>query len=310
MIDSDRIGHPATALVILVIWIFSVWGAWETSKRNVTQQQHKINDTKQYARDAYQDIGSKCLDTNPVKFTECATKILEATEESKTARHDLEQQSQMAFWARLMFWVTASMAVISTIGIWFVYRTLIATQKTLKAANAANEIMRAERRPWLTVRRDVNGILMLKSIDDERNSHGFVCGAHLVWKYRPENVGKSPAFGVITKQKIFCTADFFMIEKEFEKFLEKIDFDIETSHQTTIFPSENTNFTTKKSWTLLTDMPDGQASLVLFHALLYRSQESDIKGVEARVLHIEFDRGSMGPWPVKLLEQSRWRVTR
>lgn len=65
---------------------------------------------------------------------------------------DLRAQQEMAKWAWWMLLVSGASAGVGIVGIYWVVQTLKTTQRATDAAHEANELMRQEKRPWLSVK--------------------------------------------------------------------------------------------------------------------------------------------------------------
>lgn len=268
-------------------------------------------------RKASDKIANTCQKLSGDDFRACISDEIEANYTDQATNEGLQVQKDMALWAFWMFVVSAFMAGLTTVGVWFIYKTLEATRDTLNeagkttaAANKTNEIMYAERRPWVTIRREINAILTLRTLEGEAKKAGYSCVGFLRWQFHPENVGNSPAFGFYTKQNLACVASFEEARSGLNNFVDSVDVDWQTKSESTIFPGETALFRESEVSSALTLTPSNGNYLVLYHGIFYRSQESDISGVEARVLFVEFDKSQLGPWTVKLLEMGRDRITR
>lgn len=110
--------------------------------------EHQANaDT--YAKHAQNEIDGTCADLNGPAHTECIIRVVEATNEHERAESDLNAQRDMARWAFLMLIVTVAMAIITAFGVFYVWRTLLATQKM---AEETTRIGEAQVRAYLTIK--------------------------------------------------------------------------------------------------------------------------------------------------------------
>ena len=134
----------------------------------------------------------------------------ESDEERDRAKRDLEAQEDMAWWAAAMFSVTVASVLVTAMGVYLVWRTLLATRRAADAAvtmvgeaqaatragqaaveqaEISNHLLResfaAEIRPWITVAIALEGDLHVGS--------GKI-SAFL--KITATNIGKSPAHNV------------------------------------------------------------------------------------------------------------------
>jgi thiamine kinase-like enzyme len=93
-----------------------------------------------YAEHTGYEIQRTCLGLDAVAQAECVERIVKASNEYQRAEYDLIAQSEMSTWAFWMLWVTLGMALVTTVGVYYVWRTLKATQ----------DIGVAQTRPWLS----------------------------------------------------------------------------------------------------------------------------------------------------------------
>lgn len=215
----------------------------------------------------------------------------------------------LAQWLMAIFGIVATGA--SIYAVLLLRDTLEASVKAVLAANETNAIMRAEQRPWVTLRRNVDCKFSFIEIDPASpKGELFRFNTILEWDYDLENAGKSPAFGVKTRQKIICTDSIYNARIQLERFVNAIDARWETRAQNVIFPGETGKMRPSTIWTAVDFAGEGRPVFFLLFALAYRSQETDVTGLEARLLAIDFDHTKQGPWPAKLLEFSDARITR
>lgn len=84
--------------------------------------------TKKYERHAANEIERTCLRLDPAAEAECVVRVINSAHEHKRAESDLIAQRNMARWALLMLLATVAMAFITAAGVYYVWRTLKATQ--------------------------------------------------------------------------------------------------------------------------------------------------------------------------------------
>lgn len=104
--------------------------------------------TNAYARHAQDEIESACAGLNGIAQTECMVRVIEATNEHQRSELDLNAQRDMARWAFLMLVATVVMALITALGVYYVWRTLLATQKM---SQDAREIGQKQSRAYVHV---------------------------------------------------------------------------------------------------------------------------------------------------------------
>jgi hypothetical protein len=211
-------------------------------------------------------------------------------------------------------WATAGITVLGLIllgyTLFYTRRTLDQTAKAARAAVQANSLIQNQQRPWLTIRRELNGLLAVTTVaEGTPKGKKWPAAACLVWNYDPENVGQTPAFGLFTKQKLVCTETFFDRAALFEEFWRNIDLSYVTDAQNTVFPGERKPYMPSQLGGVLENVPSTKTHLWLFFAIGYRSSARDIYGLEARLFEVSTDFRTLGPWSVVLREDSQSRIT-
>jgi hypothetical protein len=136
------------------------------------------------------------------------------------------------------------MAILTIFAVWMLWRTLELTrganEAAVKAASAAleaNNIMRGEQRPWITLERDLYC---------DFTDNGF--GANIRWNYNFANKGKSPAFDVRFAKKVIRCGRFTHEESLVEEFVNECLERPEFFKTPLIFPEETTNFDRKRNF--------------------------------------------------------------
>ncbi|WP_127524104.1 hypothetical protein [Mesorhizobium sp. Z1-4] len=138
------------------------------------QDEYEKYRAAEYAARAEQEIERTCAGMDAAAYSKCSYKIIEATNEHQRAERDLTAQQDMAIYALLMAVISVITAVITLIGILFVYQTLGETRRAFFF----------DQRPWLDF-----------TVSEYRISR--IKGAALITcEIRVRNIGKSPAFGV------------------------------------------------------------------------------------------------------------------
>ncbi len=146
-----------------------------------------------------------------------------------TALPDLYAQDRMAHW-------TAYIGVFSAFGIVLLAGTLWESARAAKAANAAatataktNQIMQDEKRPWLSLEREVSCEFELIAENTK---------ASCVWNYKIVNKGRSPAHRVRIAQRVVRYRNLTGLFALFGEFVEAAKQSSETAAVTAIFPDE------------------------------------------------------------------------
>ena len=139
--------------------------------------------SRSYAADANEQI-AKCPVSNIPRYTKCVVEVIESTNEQQRSERDLVAQMKMGEWAFWMVIISAIVAAVTAVGVWWVKRTLDAT---LIAATAAHDAV--------TVTRDIGekqigAYLVCEKIDYE------CFGQAVRATFRLRNVGQTVAFDV------------------------------------------------------------------------------------------------------------------
>ncbi|MEM6408168.1 MAG: hypothetical protein AAF700_07085 [Pseudomonadota bacterium] len=85
--------------------------------------------TQEYASQAAQEIESTCVGLGGSRELECIISVIEATNAHERAENDLIAQKNMARWSLWMLLSTVAMAGITALGVYYIWHTLVATQK-------------------------------------------------------------------------------------------------------------------------------------------------------------------------------------
>jgi hypothetical protein len=140
--------------------------------------------TQKYERHAADEIKRTCLSLDPTAEAECVVRVINTAHEHKRAESDLIAQKSMARWALLMLIVTAAMAVVTAFGVYYVWRTLVATQDM---ADDTRDIGEKQVKAYVSTH-----IAFLDlSVKGAEISPGVSVGAQLALTFR--NSGNSPA---------------------------------------------------------------------------------------------------------------------
>jgi hypothetical protein len=132
----------------LAIFCGIAWGVYSTGYIRGEQAEKYQSNTNKYSRQAEKYIGITCAGLNGIPQVKCIRDVIESTNQHKRAEGDLVAQKSMALWAFLMLVVTVAMALITFAGVYYVWRTLLATQKM---ASDTREIGNAQTRAYLGV---------------------------------------------------------------------------------------------------------------------------------------------------------------
>ena len=192
MLDRRGLFTLAFGLTLLVVAL--LFGAYHIGSKIGETRGYRNYHASSYEAHAANEIRSTCLLGDGPNTAECISKVIHATNENKRAEKDLVAQTEMATWAFWMLIVTIFVAVVTAGGVYFVWRTLLATKKTV---TITREIGEAQVRAYLTIE---SGTITPEIEDGER----------IVWKIHVgvRNCGQSPA----RKIKIKLTGPTFAAE--------------------------------------------------------------------------------------------------
>lgn len=137
-----------TAILCLGSIFYAAWntGYSQAEKRMSRQQsaQHHI----QYAEDR---IDETCIQTDRTALLKCVHDEIKTAQDHARAESDLNAQMAMALWAKVVTLSGIVGSILASGGLYLVWRTLGATADAVDAANATNQIMRDDQRPWLSI---------------------------------------------------------------------------------------------------------------------------------------------------------------
>lgn len=126
-------GRIVTATLGLSVLVAGVWLSW--LEFSAYQQRHSYERTSaaQYYSDATQHGPSACRsivnEEGLIGWFTCLLDKIGADGSVKQAEYDLKAQQDMAAWAFGMLIVTIWLSLISLLGVYFVWRTLVATRE-------------------------------------------------------------------------------------------------------------------------------------------------------------------------------------
>lgn len=312
--ENGYIALAITCLVLIVIIGLVSWTLPYSKGYQAADKDHQAA----YAQDQVsEEEYEKCASQSTVeKALECYQQAKNSTREQQRSEQDLDAQREMANWAEGMLWATiivGSVTVgITGLGVYWVKRTFDQMDDTnkaavdaAKAATAANDIMRHEQRPWVTIRRDVAC---------EFTDHGFRC--NLYWNHQFENLGKTPAFDIRLVSRVLRRRAVSYLRSDLNNFVsEEISLQEERrlTDEAILFPGETTQYWKYASGGGFTidqsDHKDGDVYVMT--VLTYRMHDDISKplGVEGRVFAIR-EKAHMGPFQHEMLEFGTMRTVR
>lgn len=177
-----------TALPGLIVFCGALWYSWD---RFSTYQQNQANEraaAAHYQADTAQHSPDSCRavmgESGLFDWLTCLANNISADGGVKQAEYDLKAQQDMSAWALGMLIATVWLTVITLFGVYFVWRTLLATQDM---ARETREIGEAQTRAYLSIES--------ATVIDEK---GYFTKIRIVIK----NTGMTPARNVLIKAKI------------------------------------------------------------------------------------------------------------
>ena len=113
----------------LVVFGLVGWGVYKTGYLRGEQAGEYQANSDTYASHAQKEIRRNCSWRDGVAFSACVIGVVEATNEHERSESNLVAQRDMARWAFAMLIVTVLMALVTALGVYYVWRTLLATQR-------------------------------------------------------------------------------------------------------------------------------------------------------------------------------------
>lgn len=191
-------GFGIAAAIILCV---SVVGAIAYS--NGRESERRYQSPHHHAEAAKASAKRSCVGVNPVAVFECVYEKIEASEETARAEQDLDAQQRMAFWALAMTLVSAAMAVISGVALYFLRGTLDETRKAVgETANATRQMRKANQIAEDTARRQQRAYIAVRPLGVEQ----IYSNRKFIGMVSVENVGQTPAKNVDIYVNMFCSS--------------------------------------------------------------------------------------------------------
>ncbi|WP_139112676.1 hypothetical protein [Hoeflea olei] len=204
MSRSNRYGNITLALIALAVvaTLLTLLGVVILDQRqrlhaSYAQYQRNADIDRAAARD---EIAETCQDRSGSALRACISELLETYYSDQAINEDLQAQQEMAFWAMALFY---SSTILTLIGVYLLWGTLVATRDTLREAKKTtaaairaadeasntNQITKrafiSDQRPWINVDIQIVGDVVF-------NEEGMSFDV----KITVNNLGKSPATSV------------------------------------------------------------------------------------------------------------------
>lgn len=139
-----------TGLVLVFTWL--LWSLSSTITEERIRSEYDTEKSIEYAKDSVHDI---CAGLTGTHLTECVYVEIQAAYGHNRADQDLRAQKDMALWAKIMSLVAIIGAIITAVGVIFVWKTLTATNIAADAArksvDVAKDMGEVQTRAYLSV---------------------------------------------------------------------------------------------------------------------------------------------------------------
>lgn len=141
---------------------------------------------------ASEEISRSCFNSDFAIFSECITEKIATFYKQQATNQDLQAQQDMAYWAKALFFLGALQFILSSAGIYFIWRSLALNRDAVDVATKTNKFAQVEREPLIAIE-DIK--LTLANI-----SNGSArLGMEVKWR----NAGGSAAYGFLIEVKGF-----------------------------------------------------------------------------------------------------------
>lgn len=212
----------------------------------------------------------------------------------------------IAQWLMMAFTIVAAALLYGTLI--QANRTNLAALNASNAALEANDIMRQEQRPWVTLIYD-----MQCNFFDRGGFQGEIS-----WNYNFQNKGKSPAYDIQTTTKFIKGNGFIetLMGLNIDEFIDGCVRKSGRGGTPIIFPSEQTqrgkySLYSMRAYERLKPVVEGDTFIFLACITYRMGLEPDAKvGVEARTFVITESKVTLGPWGHILTELPNYMVVR
>lgn len=186
--------RPAAIITLGIVAVLAIYGIYDTGRlMGIAESERGHGSAAQDLR-SIERVEGYCARLSHVDRAECIRETLAADRAGKLSEQGLMVQVRMAAWTFWMVMVAALSLVVTALGLWFVRKTLLQTEKTnaaalgaARAAHKANEIMRSQSRPWIAINHSRDCMFSQES-DASRYD--------IRWKFTITNMGKMPAHHV------------------------------------------------------------------------------------------------------------------
>ena len=126
MFDSDWERGPKVALIAFAFALVAIFLAsiYQAGLADGIRDHAEKSATRYYAKNADNQIRETCTSRRTQSYAECVTNVVKRAEEEKRAEANLTAQTNMAQWAKWMFWATVATFSITGAGVVFLYQDI------------------------------------------------------------------------------------------------------------------------------------------------------------------------------------------
>ncbi|RWO71237.1 MAG: hypothetical protein EOS17_08855 [Mesorhizobium sp.] len=153
----------------------------------------------------------RCAGLEGKETFDCLKEQIDTAREPSRSEEDVGAQKEMARWALWML-VVSGVVGIATIGVTGVGLYFI--RDTLETARQANELMRADKRPWIKFHCGPNGAFDVFGVRDTQ--------VKLEIKAEVENIGEKPATDFIQHTKVIDAGFLYAKRRAIDAFVSEI----------------------------------------------------------------------------------------
>ena len=222
-----------------------------------------------------EDVFDLCkLKKNVDEAIYCVYNFKNNTFEQHLQQDNLIAQKEIAYWSKNMFWTTLTIGsltvLITSIGAWWVWKTLVESRKSVKTANdavtASREIGQSQTRAWIQITGSANEKLATKRMREQ----DFVTPFKLTFG----NIGHTPALMYyvidIVKDSPLYDGKYYANKIRLEDFPSELKF--------ILMPNE------KRIVILLIELKDGKYSKVSNSNIIGGDLDPNINFINASII--------------------------
>ena len=209
-------------------------------------------------------------------------------------------------------WIMAAFTIAATIVLIFTLRSANKTNAAAitasKSALEANDILRQEQRPWVTLEREL-------LCDFHDNGHG----GRITWHYEFINKGRGPAYDIRMDIELIKRNHWQGMHAQIAQFTDQVLNKQRLRGSAVLFPGERTEHRRYIGPSMARYREDGYSvdssgwgeakAIMLMVYVSYRiGPDSDELGYDGRVFEIEPSDRWIGPWAHTILEHGSVRI--